>query len=835
MSKILMKVVVGLIAAFLVILAIVAVVLPRLVAREDFQTTLREAATKALGAPIEWQDLDVGILPPRLMIQNPALSAGPGMPKDSRLAAKSLDLRLAIFPIFLSRIEIASLVVQGAEIVVTRTTEGFLLPPLLAVSKHPTVSKTVAGEADETANADRPDRIGEGGGLEVGAFSLAIDRIAVSNSLIIVHDQTVSPPVEWRIEGFELKVGARIATASLEIEMGAKIQAGGKEIGRVDVTGDVDLGGFGDIAIESKGLLVESLAPYLGEAATSGVLSGRVSIGGTVSEVQKIGLELRLENAVIRESGAKWGGRLRLKASRSDDQPIVCKATLDLGQGGEIDLDGTSTLAGRLDFRAKISSLDLALLGPLLPDSGMELGGKASGKARIVGPVQALEFLELDVHVEGGLLRVPDYRVAGPFDVSLRIDAPRSGSPRGRIDADLTAATLEYQDLFTKRAGMPAELKTKFSTNKDGQTEFQSRIKFRNIDEILFRGVLGETTSLAVTAPRFDLDGWSEVVPALEAYAPVGFVSFEEVGVESIEGSPNRFSGRINLEELDLTFPSLGRGQLRGSMLGAGAKFQLEEFQLTVGGTTLEIQGDLENPLRSRRFDLAFRSLGQSEANDFFGGFPAAENAIHGDLQIAGELSGTLGGEGDVYTSLNGGLRISVGKNGGGRLRGVSILQAVLDQFPILGGAALLTQPFRRGKSIDDYFTEDFEVIDGDFEIGGGAVNARTLRLVYEGYEAHLTGPVLLPSLEIDMTGEIFLKADLLSALGGLVGATIGDQKPVQIPLAHVTNTLSEPKVEMTAKTLVAVPQLIFKASGLETLTLGVGRSIGRSLRGGKE
>jgi len=240
----------------------------------------------------------------------------------------------------------------------------------------------------------------------------------------------------------------------------------------------------------------------------------------------------------------------------------------------------------------------------------------------------------------------------------------------------------------------------------------------------------------------------------------------------------------------------------------------------------------VQDPVRSRRFEFEIQSLGKSDANDFFASIPAAKDMIHGDLQIAGRLSGTFGGESDFYASLAGDLQMSVGKNGGGRLRGVSFLKTVLDQFPVFGGAARLSQPFRSGKSIEDYFSEKFEVIEGDFEIGEKKVNARTLRLVYEGYEAHLTGPILLPGLELDMTGELYLKADLLSVLGGVFGAKIGDREPVQIPLAHVTNTLSEPKIEMTAKTLVAVPQLLFKASGLETLTLGVGRSIERSLNG---
>jgi hypothetical protein len=818
MTKVLLKVTAGLIAVFLLVLGMVAIALPRLIDREDFQAALHEAASTALGAPVEWQSMEAGILPPRLTIRNPVLlTAAPGTPDESLYTATSIDLRLAILPIFQSRIEVASLVVRGAEIVMIRTEEGLSLPPALMSPPQP-------------IDSEKPTDAGE-----ASAFDLAIRHVAVSESRLILHDRTRSPAVEWRIEDFELTAGARVATASLEIEMAARIQSGEKEVGRIGVSGDVDLDGSGDLEIEIDGLLVESLAPYLEAPEVSGVLSGHISIAGTGSEVTKIDLDLRVEEASIRTAGAEIGGLLRLQASRVNDDPFACKATFDFGDGGQVNVDGTSTLDARLDLRARIDSLDLAILEPFLPDSGMELGGLARGKARIVGPAQSLEFVELDVHVDAGRLHVPDYQVAGPFDVELRIDAPLSGSPRGRIVVDLTAATLEYQALFKKRAGMRAELTTEFSTNKSGQTEFESRIKFRDIDEIILRGAIGESTSIAMTAPRFDLDGWSEVFPALEPYSLGGKLAFDGVGIESLGDSPERFRGRILFERVALTIPSGASAELDGSLVGQGTKVRIEDLRLIIGGTTFGITGELANPLGSNRFDLAIQSLGASEANDLFSALSSVSDTIYGDLQIAGKLSGVLGGDVDLYSSLNGALRISIGESGNGRLLGVSILQTILGQFPILGGVARLSRSFRSGKSIDHYFTEEFELINGDFEIGEGKVNARKLRLVYEGYEVNLTGPVLLPSLEIDMTGDVLLKADLVSVLGGLLGTRSGVRDPVRIPLAHVTNTLSEPKIEMTSKTLAGVSELLFEATGLEALGLGLGRALGRALGDGPE
>jgi hypothetical protein len=45
-----------------------------------------------------------------------------------------------------------------------------------------------------------------------------------------------------------------------------------------------------------------------------------------------------------------------------------------------------------------------------------------------------------------------------------------------------------------------------------------------------------------------------------------------------------------------------------------------------------------------------------------------------------------------------------------------------------------------------------------------------------------------------------------------------------------VTNTLSEPRVELTAETLAAVPRLLFEESGRDLLSIGIGKAIGRVL-----
>jgi hypothetical protein len=80
------------------------------------------------------------------------------------------------------------------------------------------------------------------------------------------------------------------------------------------------------------------------------------------------------------------------------------------------------------------------------------------------------------------------------------------------------------------------------------------------------------------------------------------------------------------------------------------------------------------------------------------------------------------------------------------------------------------------------------------------------------------------------MTGEMLLKIDLAHVFEGSAGGDSDRQKPIRIPLARVTGTLSDPKVEMTAETLAALPKILFQATGLDSLAIELGEAFVRAL-----
>src|SRR5690606_19128389 len=82
-------------ALVLVALALVAALLPRWVASPEFQAALSARASEALGTPVAWERLSIGLLPPRVVIESPAL-VGEKQDADgaASIRADAIDLRL---------------------------------------------------------------------------------------------------------------------------------------------------------------------------------------------------------------------------------------------------------------------------------------------------------------------------------------------------------------------------------------------------------------------------------------------------------------------------------------------------------------------------------------------------------------------------------------------------------------------------------------------------------------------------------------------------------------------------------------------------------------------
>jgi len=1056
MLRLIPKLIAGLLALSLLAIGAIAVALPRLINSDEFRASLHESAAEALGTPVEWASLDAGVVPLRLTMIDPVLVAEGGHRDDARLLAESIELRLSAAELLRQKVQVDSLVLKGVELVVTRTAEGWQLPFGNAGGEAPGSQPGSSDSPDAvppTAPEQAPNDPGDAPQEGDTALSLALHRFVLEDSRLVIHDRLLPRPIEWVFDDLNLEAEGADLDAPLTLVASARVLSNKRDIGGLELLGDASFAGFYDLDLLLDALRIEELQPYVSDATLAGAATGRLSLEGDAAGVTKTEADLRLAEMAIKTLGLNLVGELDLKATQGATGPLAFDASLDLGVGGEAQLDGTmaldggfdaaiqlerldlepyaalaggglsvgghatgrldvvataaggleklstdlripdaryadaalelagaldlglkldglgesdpvrfdvamvlieeggriegageatlagavdaklvfgnvdlakvapwvpegvqldgrltgdadlrmtadrvierlktqiaiasarlmsgpidvagkfdldldlnpsrgsgggepirlnsalilddgsglevvgtSTVEGEADLVATLERFDLALIRPFLPDPEMELAGLASGTGRLVGDVTTPEFLSLDLGIENGKFKTSEYEAEGPFLAVVKVKEPLT-RPRGRVELDLTAARLRYLDQFNKKAGMRAQLTTRFIPEESGEVVFESKLELRNIDEILIQGAMGESTSITVSMTDFNLEGWSEVFPALAVYDADGVISIDGLGVEWAEGAPQRFGGRIFFRGVGLTLPEAGRVRLRGTILGEETRIRTKGLKARLEGATIGIKGAIEDPLGAGEFDLAVETLGETEVNDVLSSLTSAPDRIFGPLEFAGRVTGRLDSPKGLTETLDGAIRFAVGKREsggeGGRLRGVSILRTILDQIPLVGGAARLTQPFRGGRSVDDYFTEEFDVIEGDFEIGEGKVVAETLRLAYPGYEARLHGPMQLRDLSIDMTGELILKGDLVSTIGGLAGADMPDRKPIRIQLARVTNTLNEPKVVMTKETLAVVPKLLLQGTGIDTLTLGIGKGIGKGV-----
>ncbi|MCR9095980.1 MAG: DUF748 domain-containing protein [bacterium] len=601
--------------------------------------------------------------------------------------------------------------------------------------------------------------------------------------------------------------------------------------GRIDAEGTATLEGAVDAKLVLGNVDLAPLAPWIPEGTkVEGRLTGDADLARTAGgRIERIAVKLALADARVVRDPVDVAGRFDLTAGIEGEGPIDLVAALALDDGSGLRIEGTSTTAGVVDVHADLESFDLAIVRPFLSDPALRLEGLATGKGRLVGDATAPEFLSFDLGVDRGVIASGDAALEGPFLASLKIKEPLS-RPRGRAELDLTATQLRYGETFAKPENMRALATARFVPEETGEIVFEATVALRDIDELLVQGAVGDTTTVSVTTTDFDLEGWESILPVLAPWSARGKVALDGLAVELIDGEPRRFGGKLALRGIALTVPDAGRIQLRGTIVGEETRIRTEGLKAKLGPAVIGIKGAIEDPLREGRFDLAIRTVGEVEANDVLSNLTSARDTVYGPLQFDGDVTGRLDHPDGVTGDLAGDVRFSVGEREGGRLRGVSLLRTILDQIPFVGGAARLTRPFRGGRSVDDYFTERFEIIEGVFRIGEGRVQAETLRLAYPGYEARLTGPMRLADLSIDMTGEVLLKGDLVSTLGGLAGADVPDREPIRIQLAKVTNTLAEPEIEMTAETLAAVPKLLFQGTGLDTITRGIGKQVGEAL-----
>ncbi|MFI5216740.1 MAG: AsmA-like C-terminal region-containing protein [Candidatus Limnocylindria bacterium] len=266
--------------------------LPRLVAGDAARARIESAAEAALGRALRYQRLDVGLLPPSVVVVEPAI-AGDTPEAPPLVDARRISLRIALLPLLARKLLVDGLVVDGATLRLRRTAAGLELPGLRAPE-----AAGAGDAAPATDSADEPP-------------PLAVRRLALRRSTLILEDAAVEPPVTWELRELRAKLRGDSLGEPLDVDASFELASGGrvKAEGTVTLAGEVDL----DLALEEVALA--PVASYLeGGASVAGLVSGSLELEGPLRSPSRVVAKLAFRDADLRLDEIALRGPLRLEA-----------------------------------------------------------------------------------------------------------------------------------------------------------------------------------------------------------------------------------------------------------------------------------------------------------------------------------------------------------------------------------------------------------------------------------------------------------------------------------------------------------------------------------------
>lgn len=425
---------VALAALLAVALLLLALLLPRFVRSDEARARLTEAAEEATGRHFSYEEIDAGLLPPRVEIRGVAL----GDPGEEAARAERAALRVALLPLLRRTVLLDSLVVEGADVRLERTPHGVQLPgtPLGREPREP------GGEA-------REEETGGGAGLAfaVRTAELSGARVALDDP---AGDDLSVGPVDVRVR-FSGSPSAPVGEVTVELAGGELVygETLRKPAGvpaRLAGTATPEAGGWrvDDLQLELASLRARGTAqtepPTLRLDAPGFALPDLLALlpglaeAGVAGRASLEGLTLGLEPPAL-------AGRILLEPLELGDfegQPLVLRGALR-GEGEAlVSEELLATLAGqqapvRLAVRDLFGAPRAVLEAQLEDADSAALLGALAGRGDLLsGPLDATAHLEALPTAPEPLLRT----LSGTLRLSIAPGRIAGVSPlRGVVDA----------------------------------------------------------------------------------------------------------------------------------------------------------------------------------------------------------------------------------------------------------------------------------------------------------------------------------------------------------------------------------------------------------------
>ena len=423
-----LKWLVGIGAVVVLLLGVAAIALPRLVDTPRVQAMIASSAAQAIGRPVKFESLSVGLFPlPSIELHKLEVAEDPQFGTAPFLALETGRIYLKLRPLLSGRVEFGDITLERPRIALIRSADGRLNVASLA-------------PPSESRNASRPGR--SSGGSTGGVAAAVVSRVKIDRGVItyVVRGKGEAP-TPYRVEDLDLTLTGQ--GTQLNFTGALRVKPGDLAVKLVD--GMVALNGAkavldapvrARVSIEGKDIEQLVAAAAGPTPAIAGPIKGDFTLGGTLGtprvsgNVELASPRVTQTNAACPEpkrrtlslgplklAGASWDGRFQSRPTTTSigSGTISTNVTATLDRGVHVQLGDLAikalpvekilvdficqgyAVAGPLDLTGALSASATDLLNTLGGSGHLRLG-----PGKVVGP-QALALIGTLTQIAGAV------------------------------------------------------------------------------------------------------------------------------------------------------------------------------------------------------------------------------------------------------------------------------------------------------------------------------------------------------------------------------------------------------------------------------------------------
>lgn len=636
--RILVRLLLGLLALAVLLVVAVLVLLPPLAKSEAVRSRLHAEARAATGRDVSWSDLDLGLLPPRLVLREARVGT-PG--EGPAFQADEVGLEVALWPLFARVLLVDSVRVAGAQLDLVRTPEALLHPFSAPASSASADAPAVPPQEGEPVEAEAPTASEGGDELSFAVREVRLDSVNVS-----VRDESVTPAQTHVLGGLSGTAVGALTTGTMDVDFRGTASGGG-----VHAHGKLAIGGDLELHLDLDGVRLDPGQAYAPAGTRlAGEASGRLTLRRE-NDQDQLDVALTLAGADLASGDAIVQGALRVDAAFDVLEPLSGQVTLDAAEARLQSADQFTKPAGvpaRISGRVQSSAAGVAL-----STGRMVLGEVTAGLA--VDSGDTTQIVLTDAHFDAAALAaflpaLAEQGAAGPVSITslrlvaeplsavgevglapLRLAAPDAPPLEVRGVVHLEGNRARLPDFDVQVAGEPIALDATVD-DLAGSMRLDARVRADRIDS---------QNLVRAFAPDFDrlegpltFDGRLRV--PLAGPAPAAEVA---TGRLRFEIAPGRLEGVSILREAFSDPGEAALSSLLGSRQKELARFEEDRFEKL--SATVDVAGG-----RARTDDLQL--VYQHYTVDLEGTVGLVDRALDltGEITVDRAIDETLSGQG---------------------------------------------------------------------------------------------------------------------------------------------------------------------------------------------